>query len=180
VDRQLIDYLPQILKEVRELKAIVDAEQPEASDLWDALDDALNDQFVQDASENGVSRWEKILKIVPQPSRTLAERKFLILARLNEELPYTLNKLKQQLETLCGVDNYSVILNHTAYTLTVEVALIASNSLNDVDSLVQRSAPANLIINVTLKYNKHSTLANFTHYELAAYTYYQLRNGVIS
>lgn len=62
-ERTLIEYLPHIIRDVREYKAIMnDAEQPEMVDVWQAVDDALNDQFIVDATENGVSRWEKNLK----------------------------------------------------------------------------------------------------------------------
>lgn len=177
--RKLIDYLPRVSKEVREFKTIADTEQPEIAAVWEALEAALDDQFVLDATENGVSRWEKILKIVPQATRTLDERKFLILVRLNEELPYTMTTLKQRLAGLCGEDGYSVELNNAAYTLTVEVALVAKNSMADVAALLQRAAPANLVINITLKYNRYSTLAEYTHLELAAYTHDYLRNEVL-
>jgi len=55
-ERTLIEYLPHIIRDVREYKAIMnDAEQPEMVDVWQAVDDALNDQFIVDATENGVS-----------------------------------------------------------------------------------------------------------------------------
>ena len=78
MDRNLIDYLPQVLKEVRELKLIFQSEQTEIADLWGSIDNALNDQFVIDATEYGVGRWEKILGIVPKATELLDSRKFKI------------------------------------------------------------------------------------------------------
>ena len=36
------------------------AEAPELIALWQGLDDALSDQFVAEATQNGVMPWEKI------------------------------------------------------------------------------------------------------------------------
>ena len=179
MDRNMIEYLPPMLQTIREFKALIDAEQPEASDLWDALDDVLDDQFINDATANGVSRWEKILTIAPKGGSTLPERKLQILARLNEELPYTFAKLKNQLEALCGVDGYSVVLSNSTYTLTVRVGLTAKDSFDAVDNLLDRVIPANILIDVSLEYNTHQTLSALTHAQLAAYTHDELRSEVL-
>ena len=180
MDRQLIDYLPEVLKSVRELKAIVEAEQPEIINLWTALENALNDQFVSDATINGVKRLEKILSITPKATENIDERKFRIITRLNEQLPYTITSLKHQLETLCGAEGYSIELNHSIYTLKVRIALASKNNYGEVESLLERIVPANIIIDVSLKYNPHSTFTTLTHGELTAYTHYDLRNEVFN
>jgi hypothetical protein len=179
LDRNLIDYLPQVLKEVRELKLIFQSEQTEIADLWISIDNAFNDQFVVDSTENGVERWEKILGIIPKATESLDTRKFRILTRLNKQLPYTMRTLKQQLETLCGANGYSIKLEHNAYTIEVKVNLIAKSKFDDVDALLQRVIPANMIIDLGLMYNQHSTLKQFTHAHLQAYTYNQLRSEVL-
>ena len=51
---------------------------------------------------------------------------------------------------------------------------------DEVDKLVRRMAPANLIITVELRYNQHLTLAKFTHAQLSQYTHKELREEVIS
>jgi len=179
MDRSLINYFPEVLKEVRELKAIVEAEEPEIVNLWTALKNALNDQFVNDATENGVSRLEKILKITPKATDTLDVRKFRILTRYNEQLPYTYRTLEQQLVTLCGENGYSIQLNSNEYTLKVRVELSAKGKFDEVNNLLHRIVPANMIIDLSLLYNQHSTLANFTHSQLSTFTQEQLRNEVI-
>jgi len=180
MDRNLIDYLPQVLKEIRELKLIFQTEQTEVESSWGAIDNGFNDQFISDATENGVSRWEKILGIVPQATRTVDERKFLILTRLSEQLPFTLTTLKNQLDSLCGEDGYSVVVSNDTYTITIRVALTAKNNFNDVNVLLQRFIPANMVVDLSLLYNQHLILMTFTHAQLSPYTHDQLRNEVVS
>jgi uncharacterized protein YmfQ (DUF2313 family) len=179
-DRNLIDYLPHVIRQVREYKAIMETEQPEMVTVWQAVEDALNDQFINDATVNGVSRWEKILGIVPKATETLSARKFTILTRVNEQLPYTFRTLNEQLKSLCGKDGYSINLENELYTLHVQVNLVAKSNYNDVDALLKRIVPANMIIVLSLKYNQHETLAQYTHSYLNQFTQYQLRNEVLT
>lgn len=177
--RYLIDYLPPVLKEVREFKVIVEAEQSEVDRLWKALDNALCDQFINDATENGVSRLEKILKITPKATDTLDVRKFRILTRFNEQLPYTFRTLEQQLATLCGAEGFTMALLNSEYTLVVRVEISAKRKLDEVKALLERTVPANIIIDLSLRYNQHSVLEKLTHAQLSAYTHYDIRNEVV-
>lgn len=180
-NRNLIDYLPEFLKNIREYKAILtDAVQPEMVELYGAIDNAMNDQFIMDATENGVSRWERMLKIVPKATQTLDDRRFAILARMGEQLPYTMTSLKQRLEALCGKDGYSVELDANNYTLTVRIALSAQENFKEVSEMLERIVPANLVIDASLLYNKNKVLSAFTHEQLSAYAHEELRNGVVN
>lgn len=179
--RQLIDYLPPVIRNVREYKAIMNnGEQAEISALWDAVDAAFNDQFVSSATVNGVERWEKILDIKPRGTDSLNARKFRILSRLNEQLPYTLPVLKNMLQSLCGEDGYSVEVQNELYTLKVKIALVAKSNFDDVDVLLRRVVPANMIIELELKYNTWGTLKEFTWGYLKTKTWKEIKNEVLT
>ena len=178
-NRNLIEYLPEHLREIKENKAILTtAEQPEMVTLWNALDNALNDQFILDATENGVSRWEKILKITPKDTDNLESRKFTILTRINVQLPFTITTLKEQLKSLCGEGNYEIKLDNENYKLSVHVAIAVANALTAVENLLKRTVPANMLVELGIKYNRHEKYATLTHRELQGSTHYQLRNEV--
>ena len=54
--RQLINYLPEFLREVREYKAILsDAVQPEIDELHQNVERILNNQYIETSDEYGVS-----------------------------------------------------------------------------------------------------------------------------
>lgn len=178
-DRRLIDYLPNSEKTFKEFDAIMtDAEDPEMSLVWGASEDVMNDQFIQDATENGVSRWEKIIGIIPKATETLDARKFTILLKNNEQPPFTITALKKQLETLCGEGEYEVIRDVASKTLSVRVALTAKSNFNDVEELLERVVPANMVIDLSLKYNQNNAVATYTHEQLQNFTHEQLRNEV--
>lgn len=177
-NRFLIDYLPPFMQEFHEIKKIMEAEQPEVDDLWGKCADALDDQFITSATANGVERWEKIVNITPKDTDTLDERKFRILTKMNQELPYTITKLKESLTVLCGEGNFSIDLQPTNYHIEVKLALTNQNNYDDVVDLLTKMIPANLTQKVQIMYNNQSVIGRFRHTELTSYTHEQLRNEV--
>lgn len=180
MDRKLINYLPYVVRDYAEFKGISEAKQPEFESAWGSSDDLLNNQFISTAGNLGLSRWEKILGITPKGTDTLEDRRFRILTRLNEELPYTLPQLRNILETLCGSENYSAEVMEGTYQLIVKIGLAAKNNFSDVESLLDRVVPQNLIVTLLQLYNTHAELGRFTHAQLAAYTHDQMRNEVMN
>lgn len=162
------------------MKAISDGQQFALGQVWDAVDQALNDQFVDTASEYGLGRLEKILSIIPKGTDSLDARRFRVKTRINEQLPYTLPALKNQLATICGENGYSVTIGQGTYILTVRVELISKGNLDDVNTMLQRVVPAEIVIDLDLKYNSFEVLSGFTHAELSAYTHEQIRSEVLS
>ena len=178
-ERLLIDYLPQQLQDTREYQAIMYGEQSEISLLHQAIQQALNNQFIQTLDEYGLSRWEKILKIVPKATFTIEERRFTVMTRMAEQLPYTLRMLENMLTELCGSGGYKINLDVRAFTLEVLLALTVTNNFNDVVSLLNRITPANLILAVQIEFNQWYKLRAIQWRSLAAKTWGQLRNEVL-
>jgi hypothetical protein len=175
--RPLINYVPDVLKDVLEYQALMFALQLEISNLFRGIENALDDQFVVSATEYGVKRWEKILKISPKATFTLDERKFTILGRLSEQLPFTYRMLVKMLTQLCGENAFEALI--VGYDLSVKLELKVKNNFEDVEKLLARVVPANMVITVTIRYNQQDVLGQKTHRQLHEFTHYQLRNEVI-
>lgn len=180
MDRQLLEYLPAFLQSVREYKAICQSEQPQVEALWQGAQEAMADQFIPTATENGVKRWEKILHITPKATDTLEERRFRILTCINQQTPHTITALRQQLEALCGKEGYTAQCDNNSYTLTVRVALSQKSNYDAVADLLDRVVPANIVIDLSLLYNQHQSLKGYTHGQLKAYTHSQLKTEEMS
>lgn len=179
-DRKLIQYLPQFMQDYLEMQKIMEAEQPEVDLAWDSVENALADQFILDATEYGVSRWETMLGIFPKDTDTLDERKFRILAKQNQELPYTLRKLEQVLTILCGKDGFFIEVTYAQYHVLVKLALTNEKNRQEVTNILQKMLPANMTQAVQIMYNTHRMLAPFTHGQLSAYTHEQLEREVFN
>ena len=179
-DRFLIDYLPHYMQEYMEIKEIMKAEQPEIDALWSSVENAFADQYILDATEYGVMRWESMLDISPKDTDTLDERKFRILTRLNQELPYTLTKLKEALTTLCGADGFSINLQAAHYHIEIKLALGHHNNYQEVVGLLNKMIPANLTQYIKLMYNTNNSVGLYRHMDLAAYTHHFIRSEVLN
>lgn len=108
------------------------------------------------------------------------DRRFRVLTRLNEELPYTLPQLRVILGTLCGAGNYSAEVEEGTYQLVVKIGLAAKNNFSDVASLLDRVVPENMVVTLLQLYNTHGELGRFTHAQLSTFTHDQLRNEVMN
>ena len=118
-DRKLEQYVPYILRDVEEFKAIMQAGQKafdnaskddDKRGTWQALEKALRDAFLTvdkdgfvETTEYGLSRWEQMLNIVPPPqsgdskNEWLKKRLGVILARIQGNAPYTYLSLVHRL-----------------------------------------------------------------------------------
>ena len=175
----LLSYQSKIIQEIREFKVLSEIENPKLECVWQAVEDAINDQFATSLTDNGCKRWESIMKINAKDTDDLDFRRFRILSKLNEQLPYTYRMLEVQLRTLCGDNGYKIVLRNNEYTLAVKIALASKNKYSDVESTLRKYVPANIVLDVSLMYNTHEIISQFTHEQLANYTYYELREEAL-
>ena len=179
MDRRLIDYLPDMMKQIREIKVTMDTEQPEFVQMWQKAKEALGDQFIQSATENGIARWEKILNIHSKTGEDLENRKFRIMTRLNEQLPYTMESLKGQLDFLCGDCRYDLTLNNQSYTVILGMDMALLSKYRDIKNLLGGMVPANMIVNMTLNAQVISFLAQYAFTFQQLHMTIQFLNGVV-
>jgi hypothetical protein len=170
-DRLLLEYLPTVIKNVREYGVMMAAEQPEIFGLFGDIQTALDNQFILYMDLYGVERWENIIGIVPRGDATLEERRFAVLARVLERTPFTYRTLEKALAGLCGEGNFDIILDTNHYWLRVWVNLPSESLKREATAFLKRYCPANLIINGG---TRHIDLMPFTHAQLSTRTHLQL------
>jgi hypothetical protein len=179
--KDLIEYLPPIKQNIRELKGKFDGGlQPEIDNEWNTIRQRLDDTFASTASTYGIRKFEAIYGIVPKGSDTIEDRRFRILTRMNERIPYTWKRLLVMLDTLVGVNDWLIISDLPNYKLTVKLMLHSEDMINSLHDMLQRVLPANLIYEVEQKYNKYKELQPFTYANLSFYTYKQVREDTIT
>ncbi|XOQ44308.1 MAG: DUF2313 domain-containing protein [Clostridium sp.] len=177
---KIMDLWPPIMQELKEFQKIAEIEEAFFERLKQEIENIVDDQFIQTATEKGIARREKMLKVVPFADDTLETRRFRVQGVWNDKLPYTYRVLLERLDSLCGPDGYEIALNTGEYSLNIKIELTKKRMFDEVVKISRQMVPANIAITVELRYNQHLTLANFTHEQLSQYTHYQLRNEVIS
>lgn len=179
MDRRLMDYLSDIMRDYEEMKQIMQTEQTEVEALWNACDSLMKEAYVQTETAAGAGRWESILTIEPKDTDTLEVRNFRIKGRLVEDLPYTDKIFDRQLAALCGKDGFTrEITSDNGITMIIRVALHAKELKEEVVKLAERIVPCNMILDIELKYNTHAMLSDRTHVQLASMTHAQLKEAV--
>lgn len=148
----LVSYLPHFIVEFKEITTTLTAEDPEFMLVWDAAERVLKNEFIETADEYGISRFEKMLNIFPEPYDTLDIRRTRIMTRWFVALPYTIRTLIKKLISLCGENNFIVTTDFDHYRIKVETRFEFVGQIQEVETLLERMVPANIVIDMVNRF----------------------------
>ena len=157
----LLSFLPEFVQEYREIKHIMNSEQPEIQKLEDETEIIKNNQFILSCDIDGIARFENLLGITPKPDDTLDARKSRVITRWNNSIPYTYKGLKEKLNVMCGEGNYLLIPSFNEYGLEIVVSLPLSGQADELDYMLSYMIPANIV--VTSRNNMVRTMIGTVH-----------------
>lgn len=175
----LVSYLPDYMQLYREIKEALHAQQPEIQKLEDLTETILNNQFILHCDEQGIEKFENLMGVKALDGDLLETRRFRVLSLWNNSIPYTRLVLLKKLETICGKDGYKLEILNNEYKVAVRIALKSKKSLKAVEEMLDTVVPANMIIDLSLLYNRYSMLAKFTFQQLKNKTYREIREEVL-
>ena len=170
-------YAPEFWTDVVDFDCIYSLENKELDELEYLRNTLIKNTFILDADVSGVERTEKMFKITPHDNESLEDSKFRLLTYYNGEAPYTKVSLKNKLENLCGIGKVYVEID--GLHIKVLVGLESKNRYDEVDKILQKWLPCNMVLELGLKFNSHEVLSKFTHGQLSQYTHKQLREDVL-
>ncbi len=144
----LVQYVPEFMKNYQELIACLEAENPEFILVWEGTDRVLYNRFIETADEYGISRYEKMLGIYPSEEDTLESRRARVRSRWFSALPYTWRMLLQRLTVLCGDSGYIISNNFDGegYTITLIVDLELFGEIEELDDMLNAILPVNIVV----------------------------------
>lgn len=158
----LNQYLPQVIGDAKEIKAMQEAENPEFALLWEEFVRFEKDVFVLTAEEYGIRRWVDLMELdVSQMS--LEEQRALVILKLNENIPYTDRTLRQMLNAAVGQAHYDLQIDYNNYTLVVEIRNKSLALYLQIRALLQRVKPANLVLQDCLNWTGDTSLYYAVH-----------------
>lgn len=150
-EMDLISYLPDYLRGIREFNEIVGVEEKELRQLYSNVGVLWNNGFIVSSDYQGIKKWESLLGIKGDAALSLEERRNIVLANWNYQLPYTQRKLQEQLTSLLG-DSYEFYVDNLKSDLKIvvkECSLVIVESIRD---MVGKIIPANLEAEICSKY----------------------------
>jgi hypothetical protein len=141
-------YWPEVISKIREFQTIAVAEDPELFDLWQAVEKVATDQFIETSTEEGLSRYEKMIGAYPTLGDTLESRRLKVLSRWNNEIPYTWGSLQEKVALICGQDGFEMSLQNEDYKIILTTFLATYGALDELKVTTDRSVPANIVIEI--------------------------------
>ncbi len=144
----LKEYLPPFLREYKELRAVMETEEPELEIARRAAQRVLDNEFIETADEYGVARFEKLLGIIPSRDDTLESRRARAYSRWFTELPYTLRMFAKKLELMSGGSEFYITEDYEHYRVQVDTGFELFGQADELERLVELMFPCNITADV--------------------------------
>ena len=173
-------YLPSLYNDVLEMDMLLEAENVILGSVEHEVDNTTKDQFIQTATLYGIGLFEEVLGIIPDLSTESIEfRRMRLLSRMSTNPPFTEEFLDQHLEQIIGAGNYTIAVYPATYTVEVRILIPARTFFAEAQLLMLDVVPANMIMDISIQYNSYADLAPYTYAQLAALTYYDMKEEVL-
>lgn len=177
---QLTIEYPEVVLNIKDVKAAIDAGDTVGGLLEKALDTLDNNLAISTAEESGIVMREKLLNIQPSDTATLEDRRLEVLLKWYSVPPYTENALRRRLDTALGADNYVLTVDLDFKLVDCKIELTRKSMMNSIKTMLDDMVPLDYLLNVELRYNQHQLLRSYTHERLNIYTHAGVRGEVMS
>ena len=144
----LLGYWMPVLRQLKEFKEIAKAETPELKYILEQIERTLNNMFIETADEYGIKRFEDMMGIYPEAGASLETRRFNVLVKWTDKVPYTEKELYNRLISICGDDNFSVNPDYKNYFLEIITHLGIEGAFDTISSILQDMIPCNLVLDL--------------------------------
>lgn len=149
---KISDLVPNLYKNNLEMYNIIMSEEKELeTNLKKNIDNSFLDTFASQATENGISKFEQLFNIKPNPyTETLQFRRERIMNRLVSALPYTEKFLINKLNSMLGEGNWNYEINYNTYTLKIYSLRPGKGWYNELLNFLKQVVPCNIEWSVTV------------------------------
>lgn len=159
-------YLPPFVKETREFQILSEIEGDILEEEKQAKEILEADQWIITATERGLNRRAKLLNIVREQNEGLEDFRQRVLFLWNHHRPYTYFHLLDWLEGICEKDNVIVDMQYDNYYLHIQIRMIKKQLQDEIRKTVRKMIPANITLDVALRYNLYGEVKPYTHGDL--------------
>ena len=174
-----IRYFPQHVANIEEFKRIAAVYDKKLQVVWDDLSQMQTNKRFDDMDEEECSKWEQMLKIKITGEGTLGDRRRNIKGIWASGLPYTARKFKEVLDAMVGPEYYLLDINQANKTLKVDLMLDVIMKDTYIYNLMRAMAPADMIVTVSIVFNRNRAFKGYTNADLKKYTNHELKTSTI-
>ena len=174
-----IRYFPQHVANIEEFKRIAAVYDKKLQVVWDDLSQMQTNKRFDDMDEEECSKWEQMLKIKITGEETLGDRRRNIKGIWASGLTYTARKFKEVLDAMVGPEYYLLDINQANKTLKVDLMLDVIMKDTYIYNLMRAMAPADMIVTVSIVFNRNRAFKGYTNADLKKYTNHELKTSKI-
>lgn len=145
---RLNKYLPDFVSGIKEFQALDHTLTSELNELNHTIQQIQQNQFIETANHEGLSYYERMLKI--RPDKDIEVRRFNILSKFNSTIPFTIRWLENSLNSTIGKGSYLIDLDHTNYILTISIMKHKENLIPYLRQELKDKLPAHLILTINV------------------------------
>ena len=167
-------FCPPVMKLNDTMNSIYEAENVEIRTINNNVLTILKNTSIVSSNIDGIKKWEKILKIKSDSSKTLDERKEICLEKLLIRPPITRIRLDQILKNTWGEGNYLLKIIPNEFLVLIVIDTVSNYTLKKFESYIREIIPANLGIITSIPYIHIYLKQKFVYNELRNYTYGEL------
>ena len=149
---RMYNYYPEVIKVLKEYQALINALGFEIDFLKCRFTCAFNDAFLMTMGEDRIIEWENALAIIPNDLSTLADRRAVIMARLQGGFKLNTESINTISKTLTGNSAESYFENSSIYVTIITSEGDRTLLFPAVEEELKRRIPAHIGLNVTRYY----------------------------
>lgn len=141
--RRMLETMPAYYRDSPQANAILGGQATEVARRQAEADDLLEQMLVTNATWS-LDRYEEIFAIKNNPTRTLQERRDLIIAKMRGASPTTLAVLKSVVNAFVANQNADVTLDNPKYSIYAEIPADGAVNVGNMQNAVNEIKPAHL------------------------------------
>lgn len=145
-------YYPQVIRNISEFRAMVDAEYPEFEQLTEGVSRITADSYLSTIGEDRIKEWEAILGIEPFPNSSLSDRRETIIARIRGQGKLNTSLINSIVNVFTGGTANSWIENGVLYVEITPPPTSKQYRFENVEQELKNKIPAHLGFNISRNY----------------------------
>lgn len=149
---RMLEYYPTIVRNIREIKSIIDVEYPRIRGLHETKDNVMDNAYLYTMDESRITQWEKALSIVPLTDSTLEDRREVIIARMRGQSKLNTASINSIVNTFTGGYAKSWVKDNTLYVNILPSPTNREYKFVNVENELLRKLPAHMNLVVTRDY----------------------------
>lgn len=142
----LKQYVPHIYDGFLETDALIGAENELFDELAEKTAETINNQFIMTAEHSGLVRFENLFGIKANTAtESIDFRRQRLINRFSTRGPFTIPFLREKLDSIIGVGQYSLYVDYSASTLYVESSAVNQAWYNEIYITINNTKPAAMV-----------------------------------